>query len=191
MQPQANISRFDTLYCDGLISTDERNNQDIIVFGKIHEKVQGNTIRYVAASPPDYRATFTGSGLPFANQSQAFHNTPNKGVITLIDDTFEVALMYPNSYYIGLGTVIVPPTLYIYYINNEGIERDVKIQLSEGIPYRLLSYPAQQTKPRIDATFYAGGWNLPVRSQEQVLRDSAYPSLNTMDVNFWGLKPPL
>ena len=41
--------------------------------------------------------------------------------------------------------------------------------------------------------------NVPVRSQEQILRDSAYPSHGvsnqkvveaTMPTNFWGLRPP-
>ena len=39
--------------------------------------------------------------------------------------------------------------------------------------------------------FYHCGNSLPVRTQEQVLRDSGYPEDNRMPDNFWGLKPPM
>lgn len=178
---------FKTMYCDGELLMGPQNVTDLIVFGRIKEPVQDGVIRYVAASPPDYRSTYTGSGLPFANHSQAFDNTPNKGVVSLVDNTFEIKLMFPNSYYIGLGTVMVPPTVFVYYVTNEGVERQVPIQVSEGIPYRSLTYPGI----RKDSMFYSSGWSLPVRTQEQVLRDSGYPNINSMDVNHWGLKPPL
>jgi hypothetical protein len=184
-------TKFFDMYCDGVIRKNEGYSFDVTVFGRIKEAVQNDTIRYVAAAPPDYRATYTGSGLPFANHQQAFDNTPNKGLVKVIDGTFEINLMYPNSYYIGLGTVIIPPTVYLNYVTNEGLSRQVKIQLSEGIPFRTLTYPAQYTAPRADALFYGGGWDLPVRTQEQILRDSAYPSTNTMNFNFWGMKPPM
>jgi hypothetical protein len=183
-------SNFSNVFCEGEIY-DTGSNTDMIVYGKLKEFVKNNTIYYLAANPPDYRATYTGSGLPFANQHQAFENTPNKGKVQVIDGTFEIKIMYPNSYYIGLGTVLVPPTLYLEYYNTEGKTRKVSIKLSDGIPYRLLSYPMQNTLPRKDAMFYSFGWQMPVRTQEQVIRDSAYPDKNIMHANFWGLKPPL
>jgi hypothetical protein len=181
---------FENVFCAGGIY-DVGNNKDVTVFGKIKEGVQNNEVYFFAANPPDYRATYTGSGLPYANNDQAFDNTPNKGKITLVDNTFEINLMYPNSYYVGLGTVIVPPTVYLQYKNNEGIKRNLSIKISDGIPYRMLSYPMSYTLPRKDAMFYKWGWGMPVRSQEQILRDSAYPSENKMAENFWGLKPPM
>lgn len=178
---------FKSMYCDGDVVLSSPNATDIIVFGRIKETVSGTHIRYIAGNPPDYRATYTGSALPFASQAQAFDNTPNRGSVALIDNTFEIRLIYPNSYYIGLGTVIVPPTVYIYYTTHEGQERQIPIQISDGVPYRTLTYPSI----RKDAMFYGSGWSLPVRTQENILRDSGYPSMNTVDVNHWGLKPPL
>jgi hypothetical protein len=187
---QLKKQRFQNVFCDGEIY-DTGDNKDIFVYGRIKEVIPSGYIYYVAANPPDYRATFTGSGLPFANQSQAFENTPNKGRVSIINNSFEIQLMYPNSYYVGLGTVIVPPTVYIEYVNSEGKQRNMSIKLSDGIPYRMLSYPMQNTLPRKDAMFYKYGWLMPVRTQEQILRDSAYPDENKMASNFWGLKPPL
>ena len=63
--------------------------------------------------------------------------------------------------------------------------------MGNGIPFRMLTY--QQTPvtvSRDSPNFYNGGFNLPVRTQEQILRDSAYPDKNTMPKNFWGLRPP-
>ena len=181
---------FTNVFCDGEIY-DTGNNKDMVVFGTLKEAAKNDAIYYFAANPPDYRATYTGSGLPFANQAQAFENTPNKGKVAIVNGTFEIQLMYPNSYYIGLGTVIVPPSLFLEYETMQGVSRTVTIKLSDGIPYRLLTYPMQNTMARKDAMFYSHGWKLPVRSQEQVLRDSAYPTVNKMHANFWGLKPPL
>jgi hypothetical protein len=180
-------AKYKTMYCEGEIIQVSSDLTDITVFGKLQESVSDGFVRYVAASPPDYRATYTGSGLPFASHAQAFHNTPNRGIVQLVDNTFEIKLMYPNSYYIGLGTVMVPPTLYVFYRNSEGVDRNIPIQISTGVPYRTLTYPPN----RKDAMFYKWGWSMPVRTQEQVLRDSGYPSFNTMDINHWGLKPPL
>lgn len=182
-------NRFSNVFCEGEIYL--ADTKDMVVYGKIREPVLDGTVYYAAANPPDYRATYTGSGLPFANQHQAFENSPNKGKVQVVDGTFEVKIMYPNSYYMGLGTVLVPPTLYLEYKSASGQQRNVSVKLSDGIPYRMLTYPMQYTMARKDPMFYSHGWKLPVRTQEDILRDSAYPSKNKMYPNFWGLKPPL
>lgn len=161
------------------------NGYDVTIQGQMHDTVSSGYIQYMAANPPEYRATFSGSGLPFANKQQAFDNSVNYGVCKLENDAFVINIAYPNSYYIGLGTVLVPPTLYLYYTDVDNVERMVAIKISEGIPYRSLTYP----KARSDVTFYNGGWELPVRTQEAILRDSAYPCMNICDADFWGMKP--
>lgn len=190
MAQPSRASQFATVFCEGRIYN-TGDNKDMVVVGRIKEPVKDGVVYYSAANPPDYRATYTGSGLPFANQHQAFENSPNRGRVSVMDGSFEVKIMFPNSYYVGLGTVIVPPTLYIEYQNMAGATRNVSIKLSDGVPYRMLTYPMQYTMPRKDAMFYSHGWQLPVRTQEEILRDSAYPTKNKMYSNFWGLKPPL
>ena len=48
------------------------------------------------------------------------------------------------------------------------------IQIDEGIPFRTLTYPSPPSKaPRTSPLFYhCGNEGLPVRTQEQILRDS-------------------
>lgn len=177
-------NQFQLYNCEGTVT--HLSDTDIVIKARIREPVVSNTASYVAAAPPDFRATFTGSGLPFYTQRQAFDRTPNKGVLVLgPGNSFTVKLKFPNSYYAGLGTVIIPPTLYVSYMTTEG-ERIAAVPVSRGVPFRTLTYPNQ----RKDVMFYSGGWEMPVRSQEDILRASAYPEVNAQPANFWGGKPP-
>lgn len=184
---------FQTRYCSGEIY--EINNKDkkfdIIVKGTMLDTIPSGEIRYLAASPCDRRASFTGSGFPFHNAEQAFMDSPNKGIVRLQGNHFEIPLLFPNSYYVQVGRELVPPTLFLMYDGQNGDERVVRIKLGDPVPYRFLGYPSQFTMGRNDASFYHAHHNLPVRSQEQVLLDSAYPNKNKMSKDFWGLKPAL
>ena len=183
------MTSFQTMYCNGNIRKVGRF--DIKVEGRIDDTIQDNEIYYIAATPADHRATFTGSGLPFANQLQAFDNTPNSGSVTVTsDNSFEIYLLTPNSYMIGLGSVQVPPTLYISYINGNGESRVISIQVAQGIPYRSMTYP-MDPRARDGPEFYDSQFYLPVRSQETILIEAGYPRVNTMPKNHWGSKPPL
>ena len=56
----------------------------------------------------------------------------------------------------------------------------------------MLTYPPlKNERPRSGPEFYEGLWELPVRTQEEICRQSGYPEVNKMPKNFWGLKPPL
>jgi hypothetical protein len=178
---------FIHVYC---ISSESTPHKDMNVTITFDEVVDDGVVSYIAPSPPDYRTSFTGSGMPWTNWKQAFENTPNKGTIDVTAANATVQIVYPNSFYSGLGTVIIGPTLYLNYTSG-GQERRKAIRLSDGIPYRLLSYPMKFTKPRKNVMFYDGIWDLPVRTQEQILRGAGYPDTNNMSSNFWSLKPPV
>jgi hypothetical protein len=161
---------------------------NLIIKGNINESVKDFSIMYYACSPVDRRTSLSGSGLPYANSDMAFGNTPNKGIIQLgQENAFTIKMTMPGSFYEHLGTVLIPPTVYIKY-NNGVSDINVDIPVAYPVPYRLLTYPSEFTNPRTGADFYYN--QLPVRSQEQIFRDSEYPSTNVMADNFWGLKPP-
>lgn len=179
------------VFSDGKCKGDYHFTEDheVIIRGHVGEHVKDARIFFIAPAPPDLRASYSGSGLPFASPAQAFDNTPNKGFASVSTlGHFDARISFPNSYYAGLGTVYVPPCVYLNY-NNGYADKVITIKLSEGIPYRMLTYPISNTTPRKDASFYQGTWELPVRTQEQILRDSGYPETNHMHSNFWGLKP--
>jgi len=153
-------------------------------------------VRYWASAPPSYIQSYSGSGMPFPNPEIAFENTPNKGVFPLPGHTFQIAIDYPNSYYEDGGKVYIPPKLQFTITDSQGKDlTDInEIQLGEGIPFRTLQWPRQRnwlsTKPFGGSLFYLNNEMPPVRSQEQILKESAYPSTNIEPTNFWGLRPP-
>lgn len=147
------------------------------------KQAAGKKMQYWASAPPTYINSYSGSGLPYPNQEIAYDTNDNKGVIE-VDNTgnFTFQLKFPNAYYSGLGKNYVEPCFHVKVCDSEEI---YTFQLSNGIPYRMMTY--SRTSP----LFYQGRDELPIRNQEQILRDSGYPSVNKMPENFWGTKPPM
>ena len=172
--------------------TIEYKNNGFIFSGRvINHKPVDDKLTYAAAAPAGRNSSFSGSGMPFASAAQAFDHTPNVGTVPVgpMGDFIVTLDNIPNAYYIGLGTTYVQPTIYFSWSTaNQGV-KNRSVTVSNGIPYRKLSYPWQRT----NAEFYGGLWNLPVRSQEQILRDSAYKESagESSRPPFWGLKPPV
>ena len=158
--------------------------------GQIDDQVDDSSIHYLAAHPPDFRTGFSGSGLPFANEEQAFTDTPNKGRLSLNNGKYRIKVIYPNAFYMKLGTVRIPPVLYISYLSNQQ-QKTLTVKLGNGIPFRTLTYPNTETlNARSDCMFYKND-DLPVRNQWEILMDSKYPNRNVMPPNFWGSRPPM
>jgi hypothetical protein len=164
----------------------------LIVSGKLNfpnftEKLY---IKYTASSPPTYNSNFSGSGLPFPNELIAFENSPNKGVAEVINGSFKISLKYPNSYYTNMGTVYVAPQVKLLLVNkdNTSMGKSLTINLGEGIPFRTLTWPVQRDWNK--GSMFYNNQDLPVRTQYQILLDSAYPSTNKMPNNFWGMVYP-
>lgn len=173
--------------CEGLVL--DSGDGEYTVKGTMNS-LGNSTIMYWAPNPPTYCSSYSGSGLPYPNPNIAYENTPNRGVVKTSNGKFEFKLRYPNSYYIGLGSVYVKPVCHIKICDDKKSKIHT-IELGHGIPFRMLTY--QQTPftiSRDSPNFYKGGFELPVRTQEQVLRDSGYPEENKMPNNFWGLRPP-
>jgi len=182
---------FDRYSCKGVALYN--GDGDIHVKGTIKNLSPSSTILYWAACPPDYRQSYTGSGIPFPSPSLAYENTPNKGAVESTNNgKFEFKIRYPNSYYTGLGTVYMPPHVHIKVCDKNNSNQKIHtIKLSDGIPFRTLTYPPPpKDYPRCNSTFYSGRDRLPVRTQEQICRDSGYPKTNKMPNNFWGLAVP-
>ena len=161
-------------------------NTDIVIRGYFTESIDDNVIQYISPAPPDYRSSFSGSALPYANEEQAFENTPNFGSVILKNNKFSFDISTPNGYYGDFTNKIVVPYVIINY-KIAAVEKTLRINLDElTIPYRTLSHPEH----RKNALFYSNQ-ELPIRNQETLLRDSKYPTTTNIKNNdsFWGLKP--
>lgn len=158
---------------------------DIIVRGTLPSPSDDGVIHYIAAAPPDYRSSFSGSGLPYASAEQAFYNTPNRGSTRVgVAGGWEVKMVAPSAYYADGGMERVPPTLYLAYMSG-GRHVRTSVRVSEGVPFRTLTHDDRRTS----AVFYAPGNDGMVRSQEEILRASAFPAVNVMPPDFWGGRP--
>ena len=174
------------------IKISKKTEDSYVVSGVVSTNPLGKKlyVKYIAPNPPTYNSSFSGSGLPYENEEMAFDNTPNSGVVEVINGIFSFSLRYPNSYYTNMGTVYIHPHVKIQLVNdeNKNIGQEKIISLGEGIPFRSLTWTSMRdwnTGP----LFYENN-DLPVRTQYQILLDSAYPSVNKMPKNFWGIMPP-
>ena len=171
-------------------------NNKLRIYGRIKPEYKNkiSELNYIAADPAEDNYSFSGSGLPFHNFNQALEKKINVGNVKVINNEFNFKISVPNSYYTKLGTEYVNPRLYIKSCNSDHYE---VINLGLCIPYRYLSHPSIDHYPSVtkkifkpsSSLFYTN--SLPQRSQEQILRDSAYPCKRDIPTNFWGLKPPL
>lgn len=180
---------FNKDLCDGNISYAGRG--DLIIQGQLKNIATKNSKLYFwAAAPPTYGSSFSGSGMPYPNALTAYDRTPNKGVLNITDNNFTINMKYPNSYYIGLGTVHVPPHINFKICQENQEDKYFSVQIDDGVPFRMLTYPAPPTKKsRTSAMFYCEP-EKNARTQEAILRASAYPATNRMPDNFWGDRPP-
>lgn len=179
---------FNKDLCQGAV--EYHGHGDLVVKGKINTNSPQTTLYFWASAPPTNGISFAGSGMPYPNALVAYDRTPNKGVINVVNGTFNFTMKYPNAYYIGLGSLYIPPHINFKVCEPDKADSYFSVQVDDGIPYRLLTYPAPPTKkPRTNAMFYYEP-EKGARSQEAILRVSAFPDTNVMADNFWGDRPP-
>jgi hypothetical protein len=164
----------------------------VTVEGIVENAKPETKVIFWAANPPDYRTSYSGSGLPYPNYEMAHESSPSRGVVSVDKQgQFKFSIPYPSGYYSALGTVYIKPHVRFVVSTAEKVSEVQTVKIGEGVPFRLLTYPPiPETAPRCSPQFYAVRDSLPVRTQEQILRDSAYPATNHMPENFWGLTPP-
>jgi len=180
-------STFENEYCQANLMF--LNRKDMKVECRFKMNATGKKLYWWAAAPPCYGISLSGSGMPYANAVQAYDNTINKGIIDVSSGNGVVFEMkYPNAYYIGLGSLYVPPHINMKLTDGSS-EVQWVIPVDNGIPFRMLTYPTgQSTIPRNSCMFYEGKpWG--ARSQEEILRASEYPSVHQMPTDFWANRP--
>lgn len=179
---------FNENICKGMIYNEGSGN--ILIKGTVESNEENPNVIFWAPNPPGRSASYSGSGLPFANAMMAYENTKNKGMVKAINKEFSFRIRYPNSYYALLGTLYVPPVVNIKVCDSLNQNKYETIKIDDGIPYRLLTHPSPPSKNDYNSPLFYYEEEKEIRSQEQILRDSAYPKENKTPDNWWGLKPP-
>jgi hypothetical protein len=191
---------------DGIVADIRRDvNGKVYISGQITKYgAKDMTIRWIAAKEPHRCTSFSGSGLPYHNADQAFHNSANRGYIRSPDGSFELVMnSLPGAYYTGLGSVYVPPVV-LFEVNMGSKEFRTHLFLSpEGVPYRWIAGAPPGPRVEIDeneigrAMFYSGREDLGLfQNQEALLRYRGYPTKDAeglpdvLDKRPWANAPP-
>ena len=116
-------------------------------------------------------------------------NTPNKFMVNLNNENkFQFNMLMPNTFYDNLGNDIIVPHVTMSYKKNGAMVEQI-IRLDNGIPFRSLTYSDSRTLVRNPDNYYKS--SLPIRSQEQIFKDSHFNANKINNTNlFWGFKPP-
>jgi hypothetical protein len=179
---------FNKDMCQGTISY--QGTGELVVRGIVKNSTPNTQMYFWAAAPPTKGISFSGSGMPYPSPLVAYDRTPNKGVVSVANGQFQFSLKHPNAYYIGLGSLYIPPHINFKLCSPGQADHYFSVQIDDGIPFRMLTYPAPPTKkPRLNPMFYCEP-EKGARSQEAILKASAYPSSYSMPDNFWGYRPP-
>ena len=143
-----------------------------IAHGRVGGVLPVERVEAFAAAPADRRSSFTGSGLPFPHES--FGTAQGPTAVSLgPGGTFEVAIEEPNAWHDADGA-LRGPELRLTVSRSGGAKpavHRVPLPDSARIPSRSLTYLHAMDPVAFndDIARYES------RSQEEVLRASAYP----------------
>lgn len=103
-------------------------------------------VRFLAAAPADLRTSFSGSGLPSPSMNHAFSGGHSCGSVHIgFDSSFKLVMPPPNSVWSDGGRVLIPPTVYVAYLRNDGHKAlHETIILNEVIPFRDIQHAIMQ-----------------------------------------------
>lgn len=163
-----------------------------IISGKILNFNMNNIfVKYWGANKPTFCKSFSGSALPYPNEKIAFENSINVGMVQVVNSRFSFNITLPNSYYINMGTELIPPSINLIIIdsNNKQLTNKYTINLSKYIPYRTLTW--DKLRNWNEGPLFYTNLNLPVIDQYEILNNSKYPTKQIKPMKFWNGKPPL
>jgi hypothetical protein len=159
---------------------------NFMVQGAVNFAHAGSTLVFWAANPMTPTGSAAGAGMPFPTPDIAYDNTVNRGSVLIGPaGQFQFMIRFPNAYYTQGGAIKVEPCVH-YRICGPGSDNQIHtITLGNAVPYRSQTYPTARKGPE----FYASRLHLPLRSQEEILRASGYPSTNIstagQPAHFW------
>jgi hypothetical protein len=152
---------------------------------------RGGLVEYLAAAPVDRMTTFTGSALPAPSLVHAFGHGASRGRTYVDAGSSSCTITVPQPNRMSGMDGQLPPSIFVFYLREGQQTPTVDQIVLDGYHWRSLDHPGLRTQTA--AMFYSGGWeSLPIRTQEQILRSSAYNKFGHSDAaldSYWGLRP--
>jgi hypothetical protein len=150
----------------------EINNNKISIDGILLDDIKNyKSVKLFAANPIDRMVNYSGSGLPFPNNTIAFENTQN--ILIIKENSFKTEFGYPNSFYTIDGFNKIEPSIFIHIVTLTNNNIYEKMSLTDLYPLKSLTYRhSRNTEP-----VYYDHKNhvLPVDTAEEVMK--AYAKL--------------
>lgn len=141
--------------------------QEIQIIGKIEDVVDNDVVEFLAASPPEVRPSYHGTGLPWSSRSQAMDNTPNIGRVQITPEKdISFSILQPNAYYDD-GKIVLPQ-VELYYESNGVLQTKVLSLKDIHVSDRSLRYSRERTSP----TFYENPSSI-ARTQAEIFASKA------------------
>jgi hypothetical protein len=173
---------------NGISGVIHRNHRDgtVRIQGRITALGSvAQTIQWIAAAPVTRGISYAGSGMPYPNKDIAFSKTPNAGTVQSVDGSFDIQLIdIPAGYYVGLGSVYVPPTVEFTSRTPDGKQFQTVLWINDtAAPFRWVAGSPATMRPEMNtethtgrAMYYSGRETLPLfQNQEAILRTRGYP----------------
>ena len=122
MNWRSHSTRFNN--CDLLVS----NNDDgmVVINGSLknlyqdYKKIIGDVyIKYWAPNMSNNATNVSGVAIPYPNESMAFGDTINKGVVRVVNDNFRFNVYRPQQYYLNTGKTAVRPNVKLIFCNSD------------------------------------------------------------------------
>jgi hypothetical protein len=149
-------------------------------------RVPDGQVAFQTAMPPDHRTSFTGSGLPFPSFEHAFNPCQSGYAVRAAGGLFDLPVRPPNSYVEASGRLSAPKARLVYTVLGERVDEWVPIAGVPAVRHRTLTHNVHRTSPN----YYDSRGRLQTRSQERILRESAYGHASDPEVDFgWGVRP--
>lgn len=110
--------------CDIIVS---QNDSGMVVLDgtmkNLYQKYQriiGDVyIKYWAPATQSEANNVSGISIPYPNETVAFQDTKNKGIVKVENDTFRFEMYRPHSYYINVGDRPVQPNVKFIFLDKK------------------------------------------------------------------------
>jgi hypothetical protein len=146
-----------------------QNGLILNITGSIKFPVQYSKLLIISPNPIDRMVNYSGSGLPFPNETIAFENTPNYQIIDK-SGNINVNFKYPNSFYSRNGKNKIVSSLFIELTNHEDKSFQLQYELNDLNNLRTLINRENRKGPE----FYGAKDSiLPIANAETVMYEYA------------------
>jgi len=149
-----------------------RADRTVALSGRVAYASRYAHVEILAPCPIDRRASYSGSGLPFASVAMAMEGTPNYVELPAdADGAFSVVFKYPNSYLSDDACTKIPPSIFVVLtLPDEAADQIVvRLEMPDDLPVRTIT--ERREKCALGPEFYAAKADIiGVRGAEATMR---------------------